>query len=130
MNGGKIVRKEKEPATILAQQTCLDGVKFSAIKQPGKTCPKVKDEEEESDEDDFEDVVLDDLQSIAERLDSVLEIINAGFSALLGGEDLKLDSIQEEGSDVNPKPCKQDQKSNNIILPSAKTANGNNAQED
>ncbi len=121
-NGGKVSRKathDKWPAEIQLSKNCLDENQFKTLDQsaaaytpttkvqrdiaapikPVKKTVSIKAPETESDEDDddFEEIVLDDLKTLDNKLEAVIELLNQGFSALLGDE--KLPTIPEESGD-------------------------------
>lgn len=99
-NGGVVVRetgKVKVPAQVAVAETCLGTKKYTELPRAAPPKKEAKDEEEtdgegEEGDDEFEDIVLDDIKTINDKMDHIIELINAGFSALLGGE---MDTIEE-----------------------------------
>jgi hypothetical protein len=95
LNGG-VVERTRPPAIVAIGETCLGTKKYTQLqkKEPEQKAP-VRDQKDEaedagSDDDDesdqFEDIVLDDIATLSEKLDELMELVNAGFSALLGPE--------------------------------------------
>ena len=109
-NGGVVSRyKTKVPAEILVGKTCLDENKFTTIPKPSNT-PRPKKEklpvhfsedEEDGESDEFEDIVLDDLKTLHEKIDHLIQLVDSGFSALLG--DTELETIPEGDETVEQK---------------------------
>lgn len=104
-NGGVVSRKgttykEKEPAEISVSDslTGLTGKKFCRADNKARPkAPEPEDLSEDDDEDDFEDIVLDDIKTINDKLDQIFNLVDAGFNALLGGD---LSPVPEEKEEV------------------------------
>jgi hypothetical protein len=112
-NGGKVSRVgltrdtfNTIPAQVSVKDTCLDERIYKKIPPEEQKQPKPKkavkfedNSHDESDEEDFETIVLADLQTLGDRMDRVddrmdeiLNLLNAGFGALLGND---LETLEE-----------------------------------
>lgn len=113
LNGGVVKRKEvyapKTDPALAVSQDSFGRDKFVSIPKPKQEVMESDEEEGEDDyNDEFEQLVEDDLKTLSDKLDLVIETLNAGFSALLGSE---MDTIPEgEESDQKPDESKNETK--------------------
>ena len=99
MAGGVVSRKgdtyaAKKPAKIALAKDCVGMTTFKPI----ASSKDGEDSEEDGEEDDFEEMCLDDIKTLSDKIDGLTELVNAGFSALLGGSELE--TIPEESEPV------------------------------
>lgn len=102
LNGGVVVRKgltydTTTPAKVAIEKTCLDTKQYKTITpivpQPPSR-PDTGDEDPDLDDDDeFEDIILEDIKTLSDKIDRLYDLVDAGFSMLLG--DKELDDVPE-----------------------------------